>query len=64
MAHQSTTLWSALDFGREVKTHAREIQEVLWSVNPTESSSSKVLCRGETDVLHPESMESTQGSVT
>ena len=58
------TPWFALDSEREARTLVKGIQEVLWFVNPTESSSSRVLYRGEVDVLHQENMESTHGSVT
>ena len=64
MAHESTTQWFVLDSEKEAKTRAKEIQVVLWSVNPTGSSSSRVLCHGEADVLRQGNMESTQGSAT
>ena len=63
-ARRSTTPWFVLVSEREARTRVKEIQEALWFVNPTESSSSRVLYRGEADVLHQENMASTHGSVT
>ena len=64
MAHQSTTPWSALDSDKEAKIHARGIPVVPWFVSPTESSSTRVLYRGEVAVPPREDMASMQGSAT
>ena len=63
-ARRSTTPWFALVSEREVKTRAKGIQGARWFVNSMGSSSSRVLYRGEADVLLQENMASTQGSVT
>ena len=63
-AHQSTPPWSVLDSMKGERTRAREIQVDPWSVNSTGSSSSRVLYRGEADVLTEGIMASTHGSVT
>ena len=62
--HQSTPPWSVLALTRAARTHAKEIQVVPWCVRTTESSISRVLCRGESDVPLQANMASTQGSVT
>ena len=63
-ARRSTTPWFALVSEREAKTRAKGIQGARWFVNLMGSSSSRVLYRGEADVLLLENMASTQGSVT
>ena len=61
---KSTIPWSVQDSIEGAKTRVREIQVDLWSVRLTESSSSRVLYRGEADVHKQENMASTHGSVT
>ena len=61
---QSTTPWSVLDSMMGAKTRVRGIQVDPWSVNTTESSSSRVLYRGEADVPTEAIMACTQGSVS
>ena len=62
--HQFTPPWSVLDLMKGARTHAREIQVDPWCVNLMESSSSRVLYRGEADVLTEGIMASMPGSVT
>ena len=64
MGHQSTPPWSVLDSMKGARTRVRVIQVDPWSVNSTESSSSKVLYRGEADAPTEGIMASMPGSVT
>lgn len=64
MAHQSTPPWSVLGSIVEAKIRAREIQADQWCANTKESSSWRVSCRGEVDVLLRENMAFTPGFVT